>query len=467
MQSTKQKNNLPAKNRFAQKFTFGSLMKFSIPTMVMMVFMSLYQTVDGVFVSNLVGDLALTALNVVYPFSSVVIATAVMLSSGGSALIGLDMGLGEAHKAKQNFTLITLAAIVLSLIIMTLGMVFMEPMLHFLGVTPLIEVMCREYLVVMVLSTPLAMLQMLFQSFLVTAGKPRLGLGLTVLSGVANIFLDAYFMGVLNLGIKGAAWGTAIGYGITAVYGLFYFAVARSSTLCFVKPRIRLDVLKKACLNGSSEMVNNLSVAVTTLLFNIVGLRLLKEEGVAAISIILYAQYVMTAVFMGYSNGVAPIFSYKYGAGDKKQIQKLFRISMIFVAVLSGVVFVLAFFVARPIGMVFASQNRQLLDLAVHGFYLFAVSFLFTGLNIFASALFTAFSNGVVSGVLSFLRTFVLLVIALIVLPAVMGADGIWLAVPLAESAALVCSLWALYHWRKTYHLVKEKGPRSTSPQNG
>lgn len=454
---TENKQIEPVANRFAQQFDFGRLMKFSIPTMVMMVFMSLYQTVDGVFISNFVGELGLTALNVVYPFTSVVIAVAVMLASGGSALIALNMGTGEAHKAKQNFSLITLAGILLALLIAVLGMVFMEPMLRFLGATPLIETMCREYLVVMVLSTPLAVLQLLFQSFLVTAGKPKLGLGLTVLSGVANLVLDAYFLGVLGLGIKGAAWATAIGYGITGIYGLFYFAFARKGTLCFVKPRMRWSVLRKACLNGSSEMVNNLSVAVTTLLFNIVGLRLLKEQGVAAISIILYAQYVMTAVFMGYSNGVAPIFSYKYGADDKNQIRRLFKISMIFVSVLSALVFVLAFFVAEPIGLVFASHNQEVLDLAVHGFYLFAVSFLFTGLNIFTSALFTAFSNGVVSGVLSFLRTFVLLVMALIGLPSAIGADGIWLAVPLAEGVALLFSLWALYHWRRTYHLVKEK----------
>lgn len=467
MQKTPEKQTLPVQNRFAQQFTFGSLMKFSIPTMVMMVFMSLYQTVDGVFVSNFVGEMALTALNVVYPFTSVVIAVTVMLATGGSALIGLNMGMGEERKARQNFSLIVLAGLVLAAVIAVLGMVFLEPMLRLLGVTPLIETMCREYLAVMVLATPLAVLQMLFQSFLVTAGKPRLGLILTVLSGTANIVLDAYFMGALGLGVKGAAWATAIGYGITGIYGLFYFAFARKGTLYFVKPRLRLKVLAKTCLNGSSEMVNNLSMAVTTLIFNIEGLRLLKEEGVAAISIILYAQYVMTAVFMGYSSGVAPIFSYKYGAGDKRQIRKLFRISMIFVAALSGVVFVLAFFVAAPIGRVFAPHNQRVLELAVHGFYLFAASFLFSGLNIFASALFTAFSNGVVSGVLSFLRTFVLLVIALIVLPAVMGADGIWLAVPLAEGAALVCSLWALYHWRKTYHLVKEKEPRSAGPKNG
>lgn len=443
-------------NRLAQKFHFSSLMRFSIPTMVMMVFMSLYQTVDGVFISNLVGELGLTALNVVYPFTSVVIAAAIMLASGGSAVIARNMGMGEHRAAKENFTLIVATGGVVSLTITLLGWIFIEPMLSFLGVTPLIYQMCYDYLLIMVWATPLAMFQMLFQTFLVTAGKPKLGLALTVLSGVANIVLDALFMGKFKMGIRGAALATAIGYGLTAIYGLIYFFRNRTGQLYFVRPQLRLAVLRQVCLNGSSEMVNNMAVAVTTLLFNIVGLYFLQEEGVAAISIILYAQYVMTAVFMGYTNGVAPIFSYKYGADDREQIRALFRISMIFVSVLSGMVFLLAFVVARPIGLVFASGNPYVLDLAVHGFHLFAASFLFTGLNIFASGLFTAFSNGIVSGLLSFLRTFVLLILALLALPARMGADGIWWAVPLAEGLAVIFSLGALYRYRKTYHLMKD-----------
>lgn len=443
-------------NRLAQQFDFKSLMRFSIPTMVMMVFMSLYQTVDGVFISNLVGELALTALNVVYPFTSVVIAAAVMLASGASAVIALNMGMGEERKAKENFSFIILTAILISFVITISGVLLIEPIIWFLGATPRIYQMCYDYLLIMVLATPLAMLQLLFQIFFVTAGKPKLGLALTVLSGIANVVLDALLMGTFKMGVRGAAIATAAGYGITAVYGLVYFLFYRKNQLYFVKPKFRISVLKKVCVNGSSEMVNNLAVAVTTLLFNIVGLHFLKEEGVAAISIVLYAQFIMTAVFMGYANGVAPIFSYKYGAGDHVQIRKLFKISMIFVGALSFGVFLLAFVVARPIGLVFSSDNAYVLELAVYGFKLFAGSFLFTGLNIFASALFTAFSNGIVSGALSFLRTFVLLILALIALPAMIGADGIWLAVPAAEGAAVVFSLAVLYWYRKKYHFTKE-----------
>lgn len=438
-------------NQLAKSFDFKELMRFSIPTMVMMVFMSLYQTVDGVFISNFVGELALTALNVVYPFSSVVIAVAVMLASGSSAVIALNMGQGHDQEAKENFSFIILFGILLSLAITLFGALFLDEIIRFLGSTPRIDQMCRDYLWIMVLATPLAVLQLLFQTFFVTAGKPRLGLLLTGLSGVANIVLDALFLGVWGLGVCGAALATAVGYGITALYGLCYFAVHRQGQLYFVRPKLRWSVLKKACLNGSSEMVNNLSIAVTTLLFNIVGLHYLREEGVAAISIILYAQFIMTSAFMGYSTGVAPIFSYKYGARENDQLHKLFRISICFVTALSLGTFLLAFPLARPIALVFASHEPYVLSLAVHGFRLFAVSFLFTGLNIFASALFTAFSNGVVSGLLSFLRTFVLLVAALIVLPMQIGADGIWMAVPLAEGLAVLVSLLALYRYRKAY----------------
>lgn len=443
-------------NQLAKPFNFAELMKFSIPTMIMMVFMSLYQTVDGIFISNLVGELGLTALNVVYPFTSVVIGISVMLASGAGAVIALNMGQGNDQEAKENFTFIVSFAILLSLLITLLGGVFLEELIHFLGSTPRIDQMCRDYLWIMVLSTPLAVLQLLFQTFFVTAGKPRLGLLLTGLSGVANIVLDALFLAYWDMGVQGAALATAVGYGITALYGLYYFTFHRQGQLYFVRPKLRMNVLKKSCTNGSSEMVNNLSVAVTTLLFNLIGLHYLHEEGVAAISIILYAQFIMTSVFMGYSIGVAPIFSYKYGSGDEQQLHRLFRISMRFVTLLSLLTFLLAFPLAKPIALVFASHEPYVLDLAVSGFHLFAISFLFTGLNIFASALFTAFSNGLVSGILSFLRTFVFLIAALIALPMQIGADGIWLAVPLAEGVALLFSLYALYRYRNDYYFSRK-----------
>lgn len=443
------------KNKLASQFNFIDLLKFTTPTMIMMVFMSLYQTVDGVFVSNLVGELGLTALNIVYPFTCIIIAISIMLSTGAGACIALSMGQDRDREAKEDFTCIILVAIVLSFIILVFGCIFIEPLIYLLGATQKIYEMCYDYLWIMVISTPLAVLQLLFQTFFVTAGKPKIGLLLTVLGGVLNIVLDYVLMTHFNLGIQGAAIATAAGYGVTAIYGLYYFAVHRNGTLYFVKPKLRLQMLKKSCMNGSSEMINNLSVAITTYLFNIVGLAYLNEEGIAAISIILYAQFIMTSIFTGYAVGVAPVFSYKYGADDTKQIQKMFKISMVFVVIVSIITFLLSFVVAKPIVSIFASHSPYVFDLAVRGFYLFAISFLFTGLNIFASALFTAFSNGKVSAFLSFLRTFVFLIIALIGFPMLIGENGIWLAVPLAEGGAIVFSIAAIYSYRRKYHLVQ------------
>lgn len=439
-------------NKFSQNFNFLKTIKFTIPTMIMMIFMSLYQMVDGVFVSNLVGELGLTALNVVYPFTSVIIAISIMLATGSSAIIALNMGQKKNQIAKENFSFIILVAIITSIIIVILGVTFINQMINFLGATPLIFNMCYDYLIIMIIATPLAMLQMLFQTFFVTAGKPKHGLFLTILGGVLNIVLDYFFIAKLNLGIKGAAYATSIGYGIVAIYGLYYFTFHRNGQLYFVKPVIRFDVLKNSCSNGMSEMINNLAVAITTYLFNIIGIMYLKEEGVAAISIILYAQFIMTSIFMGYASGIAPVFSYKYGAEDHKQIHKLFKISIQFTIIVSLITFLLSFIVAKPIAMIFASHNTYVLNLAIEGFYLFSISFLFTGINIFASALFTAFSNGKISGFLSLLRTFIFLIISLIILPLIIGKNGIWLAVPLAEGLAIIFSVAALFKNRYTYH---------------
>lgn len=440
------------KNKLAQDFNFIELMKFTTPPMIMLVFMSFYQMVDGVFVSNLIGDLALTALNVVYPFTSIIIAISIMLATGAGAIIALSMGQQKNREAQENFTFIILIGIIFSFVIMIFGCFYIKPFIYLLGATSRIYQMCHDYLWIMVLATPLAVLQLLFQTFFVTAGKPKIGLILTILGGVLNILLDYLFIAHFHFGIRGAALATAIGYGITAIYGLYYFTFHRKGTLFFVKPRIRFDVLKKSCMNGLSEMVNNLSVAVTTYLFNIVGLSYLKEEGVAAISIILYAQFIMTSIFTGYATGVAPVFSYKHGANDTKQIQKIFKISIVFVLITSMLTFLLSFVVDKPIVLIFASHSPYVFNLAMHGFHLFSISFIFTGLNIFASALFTAFSNGIVSGILSFLRTFVFLIIALIVLPILIGENGIWFAVPLAEGVAVLFSIAAIYRYRIKYH---------------
>lgn len=438
-------------NGIAQEFNLISLLRFVAPTVVMLVFMSLYQMVDAVFVSKFVGENALSALNIVYPFPSIVIAVSIMLATGGSAIIARNMGEGKEKEAKENFSFIVLVGAVIGVAIATAGILFIEPLIYMLGATPSLYDYCYEYLFILVLSVPLSVFQMLFQSFFVTAGKPHLGLTLTVLGGASNIVLDYVFIVLCGFGVSGAALATSIGYSIPGLFGLIYFAVSRKGTLYFVKPVFRWGVLFKCCINGSSEMVNNLAVAVTTFLFNVLMLKYAGEAGVAAITIVLYAQFLMTSAFMGFSSGIAPVVSFNYGSGNVRQLKKIFKISVWVITVVSAAVFVIAETCSDVVIMVFTPAGSEVFGLTKYGFAIFSFSFLCTGMNIFASALFTAFSNGKISAILSFLRTFVFLTACLLFLPLFWGVDGIWLAVPVAEVMALFVSVYYLVRFKKVY----------------
>lgn len=438
-------------NQLGKNFDMFSLIKFAMPTIIMLIFMSLYQMVDGVFVSRFIGENALSALNIIYPVPSVMIALSIMLATGGSAIIARNMGEGKSQEAKENFSLILCVGGILGIVFLVLGIAFLEPLIHLLKATPLLYDYCYDYLFVLILAAPLAVFQMLFQLFFVTAGKPHLGLSLTVLGGIANLVLDYVFIKIFGLGVSGAALATSIGYAIPALFGLFYFALNRQGTLYFVKPVWRKNVLIQCCINGSSEMVNNIAVAITTYLFNVLMLKYAKEAGVAAITIVLYAQFFMTSAFMGFSSGIAPIISYKYGGQDLKQLKKIFNISLCFIGISSFVIFLLAELGLDYLIQIFTPYGSEVFFMTQHGFKLFAFSFLFTGLNIFASSLFTALSNGLVSAILSFLRTFVFLVICLLVLPLILEVEGIWLAVPIAEGLAFIVSIYYLIKYRKIY----------------
>lgn len=432
-------------NKLAQNFTITSLLKFTAPTCIMLVFMSLYQMTDAVFVSNFVGENALSALNIVFPIPSIIIAIAIMLATGGSAIIAKNMGEGEPRKAKQNFSMIIMVGIILGFIVMIIGLLWIEPIIKILGGTPKLYSYCYDYLFILLLACPLTVVQMLFQTFFVTASKPHLGLVLTILGGVSNIVFDYLFIVVLQMGVAGAAIGTSIGYALPAIISLLYFALNRKGTLYLIKPVFDKNVLLKTCTNGSSEMVTNLAIAIVTLLFNKIMLKYMGENGVAAITIVLYAQFLLTSIFMGFSSGIAPVFSYNYGNNNKVQIKKLFKMSVGIISVLSLAMFLIAILFATPIISVFTSPDSEVFAITYHGFFLFSISYLFTGMNIFSSSMFTAFSNGKVSAMLSFLRTFVFLIAALLILPELMGVDGIWLAVPIAELLAIIVSITTIY----------------------
>ena len=440
-------------NSIAKDFKLFSLLRFAFPTMVMMVFMSLYTIVDGIFVSRFVGEEALSSVNIVYPVINLLIAAGVMLASGGSAVIAKKLGERKEKEAKEDFSFLVLFGFILGVLMMIFGNLFLEPIVTALGATPVLVDYCMDYLGVCLFLAPACMLQLLFQTFFVTAGKPIAGLALTISGGIANMVLDYLFMGPLHMGIKGAALATGIGQLIPAVAGLVYFSCFHGS-LHFVRPKFRFRVLIDSCTNGSSEMVTNLSTAVVTYLFNMVMLKFLGETGVAAITIVLYGQFLFTAMYMGFSMGVAPVISYNYGRDNRVLLRRIFKICVGFISVSSVVITALALLSAPFIVQIFTPVETETYAIAKEGFFLFSINYIFAGINIFASSMFTAFSDGKTSAIISFVRTFVLLVLNILLLPVVMGVTGIWLAVPAAEFFTVFLSLFYFRRKRNIYHYI-------------
>ena len=427
-------------NSISKDFKFFSLLGFALPTMIMMMFMSLYTIVDGIFIARLVNSMALSACNIIYPAANILMAVGIMLATGGSAVIAARLGEGKEKDANSSFSLIVLVGAAAGFLGMILGIFFLEPLCRMLGATDVLLEYSMDYLRIILLFAPMCMLQMLFQSFFVAAGKPNLGLILTVTGGLANMVLDYVFMGPLQMGVAGAALATGIGQTIPSVAGLIFF-LARRKGLRFSRPAMDWKMLGASCFNGSSEMVTNLSTAVVTFLFNIIMLRLAGEIGVAAITVVLYGQFLFNAMYLGFSIGVAPVFSFNYGLRNEQRLRRLYRISTKFVAI-SAVVITAAAVICSPlIAQVFMKKGAEGYDLTLRGCYLFALNYLFAGTNILASGIFTALSDGKTSALISFLRTFVFIVAAVLILPNFMGTDGVWLSIPLAELLTLAVSI--------------------------
>lgn len=317
-------------NKLAKNYHFFSLLQYAFPTIVMMVFMSMYSIVDGVFVSRLVSTNALAAVNIVFPLLNVVMAVGIMLGAGGSAIIARKMGEGNNGQARQDFTLIVVIGIGLGALLMAIGILLIEPLLHFLGANEAVYDLGLVYAKTILIFTIPSILQMLFQMFFVTAGKPALGLTITLLGGAANIVLDYVFISIFQWGIAGAAAATGIGYSIPGLFGLLWFSLNRKGTLYFVKPVKNQGVILHTLTNGSSEMVTNLSAAVITYLFNKMMMKYLGEDGVAAITIVLYVEFLLVAVYLGFSSGIAPILSYNYGEGNRLQLKRIISHEFVF-----------------------------------------------------------------------------------------------------------------------------------------
>jgi len=442
-------------NALAVQFRFPSLLRFAFPNIIMMIFLSLYTIVDGIFISRYVGTLALSATNMVFPVNCLEMAVGIMLSTGGSAIIARRLGEGQEKKAREDFSFLVAVLFVFGAIFAVVGIVFVDEILHLLGTSEAQYELGKIYLLILTAFGPAFFLQTGFQTLFVTAGRPGLGLFVTVLGGVANMVLDYVFVAVCGLGVAGAAYATAASYLIPAVAGLIYFTCCRKGTLYFVRTRADMRMLGKACFNGSSEMVTNIANAVTTFLFNMLFLRYYGEDGVASITIVMYFQFVFSAVFFGFSMGVSPVISFKYGADDRGQLKKIFRYCMIFICICSAGSWLLSLAVIRPALGIFTEAGSNVYSLTMEGFGIYALSFLLMGVSIFASSMFTAFSDGTVSAIISFARTFVFLVGMLLILPVFLGGRGIWLSVPAAELLGLVVAGCFLITKRNTYHYWK------------
>ncbi|MCI8658913.1 MAG: MATE family efflux transporter [Lachnospiraceae bacterium] len=444
-----------SENVLDQEWNVSSLLKFAFPTIVMMIFMGLYTMVDTIFVARLVNTDALSAINIVCPVINLTVGLGTMLAAGGNAIVSRKMGEGAEQEAREDFTMLVAAGVAMGMALLAAGLFWMEEIIIFLGASGRLFPYCRDYLTVLVLFIPANILQTLFANFLVTAGRPGLGLGLSVLAGVANIIFDYLFLVPLGMGIRGAALGTGIGYLIPAAAGMVFF-MGKRGTLFFVPLRRegkapgwvqasgRMKVVTESCINGSSEMVSQLATALTTYLFNITMMGLVGEDGVAAITIMIYSQFLLNTLFLGYSMGIAPVIGFHYGNKNHARQRRVLRISAGFLAVASLAVFGFSRTGGEYIAGMFAQKASEVYKLAVHGFGIFSFGFLFCGWNIFASGMFTALSNGKISAAISFLRTFGLLAGSILLLPRVWGIVGVWLAVPAAEGVMFVVSAGCL-----------------------
>ena len=445
------------KIQLSDHFTYKRLLRFVFPSITMMVFTSIYSVVDGLFVSNFVGKSPFTAINLIFPFFALLGAFGFMFGTGGSAVVGITLGMGEPKKANRYFSMIVYVTVIWGLCLAIFGYSLMEHIAVFLGAEGDVLQYCIVYGRILIWAIPMFMLGNVFQSFFVTSQKPKLGLVVMVVGGVLNIVLDAVFIAGLGFGVQGAAMATAIGQISTGVLPLFYFCRKNDSLLRLGKTKFYPAVLLKTCVNGSSEMVGNLAYSLIYTVYNWQVLKYTGEDGVAVYGVLQYMGFVFNAIFFGYAVGVSPIFSFHYGAGHKDEIQSLFRKSLRVVLSCGVVMFLLSQILAGPLAKLFVGYDETLRAMTVHAMHIYGCVFLFNGFCVLGSSFFTALGNGKASALISFLRTFVFEVISVLVLPLFFGLNGIWSAAIVAEAVAVMVTIILLKSTEKSYFPAIEK----------
>lgn len=440
--------------KLSDHFNYSKLLRFVFPSIIMMVFTSIYGVVDGLFVSNFAGKTSFAAINLVMPFVMILGGIGFMIGTGGTALVSKILGEGDNRKANKVFTMMIYFTLLLGVALSCVGVAAMPWVSGFLGATEEMMPDCILYGRIVTGFTVAFMLQNVFQSFLIAAEKPKLGLLATVLAGCTNMVLDAVFIAVFDWGVAGAAIATGISQCVGGIFPLVYFSRKNSSLLRLTKTKLEIKPILNACGNGSSELMSNISSSVVSMIYNFQLMKYIGEDGVSAYGVLMYVQFIFIAIYVGYSIGCAPIIGYHYGAQNYGELKNMLKKSTLLSAISGVVLTVLAMLLAYPLAKIFVGYDEGLFNLTKHAFKIFAYAFLLAGFNIFTSSFFTALNNGAVSAAVSFMRTLVFQTSSVIILPIVIGVDGIWWAISVAEVFAFVLSVIFLFAKRKKYNYM-------------
>ena len=440
------------KIRLSDHFSYGKILKFTLPSIVMMVFTSIYGIVDGIFVSNFAGKIPFTAINLIWPLIMMVASFGFMIGTGGTALISTTLGEGNPRKANAIFSLLTWVCVIGGILLTVTALLFLRPIAVWMGAQGEVLENCVLYGKIVLPAATAFILQFAYQNFCVAAEKASLSLWMTVACGVCNIILDALFVAVFRWGLVGAAVATAISQYLGAIIALVYFVLPNKSLLRLGKCRYDGKALLHTTVNGSSELMSNISMNLVGMLYNAQLLRYAGEDGVAAYGVIMYVNLIFLSVFIGYAIGTAPIIGYNYGAENHREQKNVFRKSMVILTVSGLAMMASAILFARPLAKIFVGYDPALTEMTVRAFVIYSVSFLFSGLNMYGSSMFTALSNGLVSAVISFVRTLICQLAAVMLLPLVWGLDGIWWSIVVAEVAALLLTVGCFTKYRNRYH---------------
>lgn len=435
--------------QLSDHFNYRKLLRFTLPSIIMLVFTSIYGVVDGFFVSNFVGKTPFTAINFIMPFLMILGSCGFMFGTGGGALIAKTMGEGNPEKAKHLFSLIVYTSIVSGVVLTFLGIIFLRPLASALGAEGQLLADSVKYGRIILMAIPAYILQYEFQCLFAAAEKPALGLYVTIVAGLTNMILDALFVAVFHWGLEGAASATAISQCVGGIVPLLYFARPNSSLLQLGKTEFDGKSLAKTCINGSSELMSNIAMSVVSMLYNVQLLKYAGEDGVAAYGVLMYVSMIFQAIFIGYSVGTAPVIGYHFGAKNHKELKGLLKKSLVLIGTFAVVMFSAAYLLARPLSVLFAGYDEGLLRLTVRAFSIF--SFLFSGFAIFGSSFFTALNNGFVSAAISFMRTLVFQIAAVLIFPLFWKVDGIWMSIVAAEMMAVIVTIVFLRLNQKKY----------------